>query len=185
MVGLIDWKPPRRGAGELVLYLDFDGVLHNENCLWHPRRGPYLDAPDGHTLFEHAPLLADILAPFPEIKIVLSTSWVRQYGCTGTAKKLPPDLRNRVIGATWHSAYKHLEQEWISAPRGMQIWGDVQRRHPLAWLAVDDDHFGWPKWALDNYVKTDAADGISNPRVLAVLQEKVAWLGGLTTKEKR
>ncbi len=30
-------KPPK-GAGALVLYLDFDGVLHHENVLWHPKR---------------------------------------------------------------------------------------------------------------------------------------------------
>ena len=37
-------KAPK-GAGELIVYLDFDGVLHHENCLWHPKRGPYLEAP--------------------------------------------------------------------------------------------------------------------------------------------
>lgn len=32
------------GRGELILYLDFDGVLHHENVLWHPRKGPYPQA---------------------------------------------------------------------------------------------------------------------------------------------
>ena len=48
-----------RGAGELVLYLDFDGVLHHENVLWHPNKGAYLCAPSRYTLFQHAELLAE------------------------------------------------------------------------------------------------------------------------------
>jgi hypothetical protein len=32
------------GEGALILYLDFDGVLHHENVLWHPRKGVYTDA---------------------------------------------------------------------------------------------------------------------------------------------
>lgn len=31
-----------KGTNELVLYLDFDGVLHHENCLWHPKLGDYV-----------------------------------------------------------------------------------------------------------------------------------------------
>ena len=27
------------GHGGLLLYLDYDGVLHHENVLWHPRMG--------------------------------------------------------------------------------------------------------------------------------------------------
>lgn len=34
-------RPPK-GRGEPVPYMDVDGVLHHENCLWHPRRGAYL-----------------------------------------------------------------------------------------------------------------------------------------------
>ena len=52
-----------KGTGELVLYLDYDGVLHHENCLWHPRRGAYLVAPQRYSLFQHAPLLEEMLEP--------------------------------------------------------------------------------------------------------------------------
>ena len=40
-----------RGTGELVLYVDYDGVLHHENVLWHPKIEAYLSAPDGYVLF--------------------------------------------------------------------------------------------------------------------------------------
>jgi hypothetical protein len=166
-------KTPK-GADQNIVYLDFDGVLHHENCLWSPKRGPYLQAPQGNILFQQAPLLAELLASYPEVQIVLSTSWVRSYGCEKTANRLPAALRERVIGATWHSQMKPLEDEWVSQPRGMQVWGDVERRKPRAWLALDDDYLYWPVWALNNYVRTDGVMGISHPQVLSLLGQKLA-----------
>lgn len=160
----VDWKPPR-GADERILYLDFDGVLHHENCLWHPKRGPYLVAPPGHVLFEHAQLLDEILAPHPSWKIVLSTSWVIQYGCDRAAKRLPEALRSRVIGATFHSRMNLNEFQRMS--RGLQIWADVQRRLPREWIALDDQGFNWPVWCRENFIQTDEVLGISAPTVLA------------------
>ena len=120
-----------------VLYLDFDGVLHHQNVLWSASKGPYLEAPAGHTLFEHAPLLAELLKPYPAIRIILSTSWAVKYGCYGAARRLPLELRTRVIGATFHSQMDRAGFE--SAYRGMQVWADVFRRRPSDWLAIDDD----------------------------------------------
>jgi hypothetical protein len=172
-------KAPK-GAGELVLYLDFDGVLHHEECYWD-RRGPYIKARSlglkpPYSVFQHVELLEHLLEPYPEIEIVLSTSWVRTYGCHGTAKRLPSEsLRRRVIGATFHS--KMNESEFCAAPRGMQVWGDVVIRKPRDWLAVDDDYLHWPKWTLDKYVRTHMRDGISDPLVRQELENKLALLG--------
>ena len=153
-----------RGAGALVLYLDFDGVLHHENCLWHPRRGAYLDAPEGHVLFQHADLLAQVLEPYPQWKIVLSTSWVRTYSCFGAAKRLPVSLRERVIGATFHSEMN--ESGFQSLPRGLQVCNDVERRKPRKWIALDDDASGWPMWSIGHFIQTDQVLGITNAWVL-------------------
>lgn len=124
-----------KGRGELVLYLDFDGVLHHENVLWHHKRGAYA-GPPGFALFEHAGLLDKLLAPYPEVGIVLSTSWVRTYGCSGAAKRLPSGLRYRVLGATFHSEMD--ERTFDAKPRGKQVVEDVARRRPRGWLALDD-----------------------------------------------
>ena len=68
-----------------ILYLDYDGVLHpadvrvNKSDPLRPRiyhKGQPTDRP----LFEHAPLLARILDKFPDVRILLATSWVRQLG---------------------------------------------------------------------------------------------------------
>ena len=67
-----------KGTGGHVLYLDFDDTVHHENCLWHPRVGPYLSVPEGkgYVLFQHAELLEQLLLPYPDVQIVLSTAWV-------------------------------------------------------------------------------------------------------------
>jgi len=165
---------PPRGRNELVLYLDFDGVLHHENVLWSPRKGPYMKAPLGYVLFQHVNLLEEILAPYPAVQIVLSTSWVRSYGCVNTAKRLPPSLKSRVIGATFHS--KMNEDNFTAAPRGMQVWSDVLRRQPRDWLALDDDHLHWPAWCRDKYIRTHENEGISDQAVEAEFRQKLALM---------
>ncbi len=107
-------------TGGLMLYLDFDGVLHPENVYMRRGRGPYIESPEGHALFEHNELLERVLMPYPDVKIVLSTSWIRVYkSVTRVARRLTPDLRARVVGATFHSLMDAVE--FGAAPRGMQI----------------------------------------------------------------
>lgn len=170
---------PPKGQGELVLYLDLDGVAHPENVYFRSGRGPHLrgrgarlvDRP-GHTLMEHAPLLVELLAPYPQVRIVLSTSWVRFYGYGTVVKKLPRPLRPRCVGATFHSLMD--EELFKQAPRGMQIWSDVLRRKPRDWLALDDDHLHWPAWCRDKLVRTDEYDGLAKPEVLEEFKTKLA-----------
>jgi len=169
-----------KGQGGRLLYLDFDGVLHHENCFWHPRRGAYLVAPSGYTLFQHAPLLEKLLEPYPDIKIVLSTSWLRRYGYSATAKRLPQNLRARVIGATFHSRMD--EGYFADLPRGQQVFDDVLRRKPSAWLALDDNAEGWPDECLENFVRTHEEDGIGDPDTNARLVERLRWLGSAGSK---
>ena len=160
-----------KGADELVLYLDFDGVLHHENCLWSHKIGPYLCAGEGHTLLQHVGLLEQVLEPHPQVQIVLSTAWVLRYGCSTTAKRLPPALRQRVIGATYHS--KMPRAEFVDTPRGLQVWQDVVRRKPRDWLALDDVHLGWPQHTLSHFIQTHEHAGVSDPAVLAEFRQKL------------
>jgi hypothetical protein len=160
-----------KGTGQLMLYLDFDG-LHHENCLWHPRKGAYLVAPSRYSLFQHAPLLEQMLAPYPAVQIVLSTSWVLQYGCSTASKRLPPALQALVIGATFHSLHM-LDDDFRCLPRGQQVFEDLMRRRPRDWLALDDNEEGWPPEHAHRHVHTHMYDGISEPAVRAELEQKL------------
>lgn len=164
--------PPPRHMGGYVLYLDFDGVLHPESVYVYRRLGPVLVSAPGHTLFEHCALLEDVLAPYPDVHIVLSTSWVRHYKSVSyAARRLTPGLRAKVIGATYHKEMDAVA--FADAPRGMQIWSDVLRRKPADWLALDDDYLHWPTWCCDKLVRTDEVLGISEPTVLLTLKAKL------------
>ena len=62
----------------VIIYLDFDGVLHHYDVyLDHSNRAVLRGM---GALFEYASRLESILTPYPDIKIVLSTSWVRVKG---------------------------------------------------------------------------------------------------------
>jgi hypothetical protein len=165
--------PPPRRCGGKVLYLDFDGVLHPESVYLYRNRGPALLNAPGHELFEHCKRLETVLSPYPDVRIVLSTSWVRmRRSLSNASRRLTPALQARVIGATYH---KEMDaRAFEDAPRGMQVWSDVLRRKPDAWLAVDDDDLHWPTWCRENLVHTDEILGISAPEVLAELQAKLA-----------
>jgi hypothetical protein len=154
-----------------VLYLDYDGVLH------HCDVGRFRTPPtirvlaEGHQLFEHASILTAALEPFPQVKIVLSTSWVRALGYSVARDSLPEPLRRRVIGATFHTRY-HRGTEFEELPRYRQIIQDVARRRPERWLAIDDDADGWPSTAYDNIVWTHPYNGLANSQ--GELAEKLA-----------
>lgn len=171
-------RPPSGQCGPVV-YLDFDGVLHPQDVMWSPKRGPYLVAPPGDQLFQHAGLLDELLRPYPHVGIVLSTSWVLRYGCTRTARRLPTGLRERVVGATFHSTMDQFD--FLSASRGMQVWSDVYRRSPSDWMALDDDYMHWPAWCRDRYVRTDPNKGISEPLVLDAIRKGLRRIAGPTS----
>jgi hypothetical protein len=161
-----------------VLYLDFDGVLHPEGVYWHPKRGVYIHAEyerAGHRLFEHAQLLESLLTPYPDVAIVLSTSWVRQYRFKGTAKRLPPGLQARCVGATFHTQMDRYAFD--ATARGLQVQADVVRRRPSTWLALDDVDEGWER-AREHVLITDAVHGISEPNVLEQLCQALTRFHG-------
>lgn len=148
---------------EQILYLDFDGVLHHENVVVHPRKGIYIAVPDANRrLFEWAPILEQLLEPHPDVGIVLSTSWVRVRGFRFAKSQLSPVLQERIVGATYHR--RHMRQEdFLLMPRGVQIVDDVSRRRPSSWFALDDDHKGWPSPYREKLILTNGEVGLSDP----------------------
>lgn len=164
----------------MILYLDFDGVLHHDDVWLDRHNRPYLRG--AGVLFEYADRLTRILAPYPELKIVLSTSWVRVKRFSYSVDRLPAELRQRVVGATWHSRFKlddELVDWWINtSTRYEQITRDVRRRHPLHWFALDDDAEGWPDSASAHLVRCDSSRGLGDSEVCRQLEDRLAEFRG-------
>jgi len=153
-----------------VLYLDYDGVLHPDS-VYRTRNGIELLHRPGHSLFEHVPLLEAELQPYPEVKIVLSTSWLLIQGGYEHAKsKLSESLQKRCIGGTFHR--REMRKTWFnSIPRPDQVIRDVERRQPARWIAIDDCPDDWPAW--DHVVRADPELGIAASEVQEDLKAKL------------
>jgi hypothetical protein len=159
---------------EKILYLDYDGVMHDDAVYWHPTRGIYLDTP-GRILFEWMPILEDLLAPHTDVSIVLSTSWVRAKSFEFAKNKLSTSLQEKVIGATFHNRLMQ-KFDFDNQSRGYQIWNDVLRRKPAAWFAIDNDDAQWPEHCRDRLVLTDDRLGLSDVRVQDAIRDMLlAW----------
>jgi len=115
----------------LILFLDYDGVLHPDPCT------------DATRLFENAPRLARVLEGFPGVGIVLSTSWRTVRSERELLDPLPAIVRERVLGATPRCS------DFTPSPALLPY-----RRHAecLQWL---EEHgmAACPWWALDDRVE--------------------------------
>lgn len=156
-----------------ILYLDFDGVLHPADVRVlpadrHPRvyvRGQPTDRP----LFEHLPLLEQLLKPYSQLRIILATSWVREFGYEYALEQLTSSLRERVIGATLYPA--------LARYYCIQI--DAEERGVTKWLALDDDLNMWPESEMARVVApTDRQLGLAQPGIAEQLSAALVGLCG-------
>lgn len=139
----------------MTLFLDFDGCLHCDDVYHQPERGMYITR---GMLFEHAAALEIALAPFPDLPIVLSTSWVQTVGYAAARSRLPTGIRERVVDATF--SRRHTPH-WNQQSRYQQIANYVSRRKlGDRWLAVDDDTTGWPASERRRLISPQGAVGL-------------------------
>lgn len=160
---------------DLILFLDFDGVLHPNEVYRYHSRGIVLEC-EGHDLFEYAGLLDDILAPHPQATIVLSTSWVPELGFDRARSYLPEGLHQRVRGATWYSTL-YDKATWFGLTRYEQIAAYVRRHAIKNWIALDDDDHGWADDRRHHLVHTDELEGLSEIRSQKLLMDLIKRKG--------
>lgn len=67
-----------------VLFLDFDGVLS---------KGQTGD-------FRHMPAFEDWLRRWPQVRVVISSTWRLEMSLAGLRDQFAPDVRDRVLGGT-------------------------------------------------------------------------------------
>ena len=152
----------------MILFLDFDGVLHPDNVRlaqygYGEPLVPEILEP-GYELFCWADALAAILDdedPHGRVKIILSTSWVNHF--PWASEYLPPSVRGRVIGEIKHG---HL-------PRGALVALHAEINTLDRWIAIDDDCQDWPEEHLHRLVRCDGKHGLSDLAVQKQLREKL------------
>jgi hypothetical protein len=131
----------------IVLFLDFDGVLH----------------PVGGTLpqqrMEKLPLLEALLREpgLQAVGIVISSTWRLIHTPAQLRSMFAPDLRRRVLGCT-----PQLERHLTSQRRHEDIAAWL-RLHPEVneWVALDDDFHGFPASAHGRTVFTNGDTGLT------------------------
>ncbi len=72
----------------MILFLDFDGVLHPEPC--------YSDS----DLFCHRPLFESVMREFPDIEIVISSTWRQNRSLAQLKALFSDDIAACIVGVT-------------------------------------------------------------------------------------
>ncbi len=112
----------------MVLFLDFDGVLHPDPCF------------DGRRMFEQVPRLTTVLDEFPEARIVLTTSWRSAKTLAQLCDPLGTALAARVAGVTPHFSHFSAPARYQPYPRHAEClqWLAARGDTGAEWVALDD-----------------------------------------------
>lgn len=125
----------------MILFLDFDGVLHPFD---HP-----------HGVFTLLPEFERVMRDFPEVDIVISSSWREAYTLDELRALFSLDMAQRIIGVT--PVLLDHDQVYVRETE-IRAWLRDAGRETESWVAIDD--FEWffsPQCA--NLVLTDTRTG--------------------------
>ncbi len=147
-----------------LLFLDFDGVLHREPC--------FLD----EHLFERREHVEQVLRDFPEVEIVISSTWRFKHDLAALRAFFAPDIGSRIIGVTPRAQDLPELAEVIGPSYHRQIeiegWLRQNGRAYEEWVALDDKHW-WFRPFNDRLVRCDGKTGFDAHTEIA-LRKKLA-----------
>lgn len=120
----------------MIVFLDFDGVLHPENVK------------SQEPLLCRLPRVEEVIREFPRAEIVISSTWRLRWWDPEIAtqemrKHFSADIAPRVTGVTPNC----LDLDWRAAPDGLSLyprhwecetWLRAHRPPGTDWLAMDD-----------------------------------------------
>ncbi len=133
----------------MILFLDFDGVLRRKQAPLYRLEAPLVDR------------LAALLRSYPEVRIVVSSSWKDAFTMDEIRKHFPEDMARRISGRIPTLAVVN------SHPRFAEVKAYLRRagvQEP--WVAVDDDPLAFP--ASAPVVRVDATVGLDEVAVEAL-----------------
>jgi hypothetical protein len=127
-----------------VVFFDIDNTLHASDAYFFD--GRVITGSPASTLFEFAPILEQLLTPYPSLAIIVSSSWVGVLGYEIAVAQLPSDsLPGRVCGATFERE-DAADDGWSALPRGAHVLRFVRRHELKQWLAIDDMRDGFERY---------------------------------------
>lgn len=152
--------------GRAILFLDIDGVLHpNGVARVYVRRseaGDFL----GHRvlgsgLWQWSEPLASLLREYPEVEVVLHSTWRHEISLEDIKKHMPPELAERVTALTPKQVPERLDS--IRA---------FCTTHAVERFVVVDDSIGQFPTAFAQLVPCGER-GLSDPATIAALRAKL------------
>jgi len=150
----------------MILFLDFDGVLH-------PR---YENGPvPVEAAFCHLPRFEAVMHDFPEVQIVISSTWREQFSLDKLRTWFSADIAARIVGATpivpadHPGSLERRESEIVA-------WLVEQGRSSEPWLALDDSTWQF-RYCRDHLVACTSyvgLDGRAEARLRAALRSALS-----------
>lgn len=110
-----------------ILFLDFDGVLH-----------PFPKPIDSAQLFCNLPRLETVLRDFPDVQIVISSSWREDQTLEELVALFSSDIATRVIGVLPLIEIRSLADMAVVRYREIEQFLE-SLDEPVQWIALDDD----------------------------------------------
>lgn len=161
-----------------VLYLGLSGTTHPSATTYHLLRGknPW---DDGHAEYEAVPWLAQALAYWPDVKIVLTSTQPWKHGLPAVLQRMP-QLAERVVGFTFEDLttqpvrlmrMRSGTSRWTSFSsedywrmnKGAIVNVHVDWLKPRAWVAVDDEDILWRLEHAAHVCIVDGCEGLMHP----------------------
>ena len=108
----------------MVLFLDFDGVLHPFN------------RPTGTLVL--VPHFERVMRDFPDVDIVVSSAWRTDHTLEELRAFFSPDIASRMIDVT--PVFDYLEHQYVRQAEIMTWLRDSGREYE-PWVAIDDSEW--------------------------------------------
>jgi len=142
-----------RHAHTPVIFLDFDGVTHPE-----PTSGP---------VFIQLPWIEGVLRAYPQVPVVLSTSWRESYPIDVLQSNFSPDISPRILDVTpvmdWSARLHHpalVSRASRQAEIEAWLYANLTISHP--WIAIDD-RAHWFEPGCRHLLFTNRRTGFTGP----------------------
>jgi hypothetical protein len=144
-----------------VIFLDFDGVLHDPHAVGESSRGTVQTVRAlWPRTFVHASLLAQVLADAPDVRIIVTSSWRLAYS-DDELRRLVPEL------ARWFGG--SIER----GPRDQMIRAWVHAHDVTAFMVLDGEPQAFVRDEWPQLVDCNPVLGFAEPRVVEAVMR---WL---------